>query len=414
MNLWREVNESVPMALTAVWAHKLRSSLTALGVLIGVFSIIVVMTVMRGTQAHVEGELRQLGSHTFKIQKWPELHFGGPEGFEKIRRRKIITLEQGFAVQEKATLASHVGIEGHFWAGEARSRYGTTPPNVTLLGETPGSFPARDWEIAEGRALLQADIERSQQVCVLGAGLAEVLYPFGGALGERVVLGASRYTVVGVLKSKEATRGGSQDNFAVVPITTALDEYGRAWNSLSIIVQAREPERFEEAVDQVRGILRIQRKVHPGEEDDFEIFWNDSLLNQFNSFTFAVRAGVAAISSVALLAAGIGIMNIMLVSVTERTREIGIRRAIGAKRRTIMIQFVVEAIVLCEIGGALGIILGLAGGNLAGSFLEVPPVIPVDWVTVAVLICFVVGLSFGSYPALKAARVSPVEALRYE
>ena len=156
------------------------------------------------------------------------------------------------------------------------------------------------------------------------------------------------------------------------------------------------------------------RKVPPGEEDDFEIFSNDSLIAQFKTFTFTVRVGVAVISSIALLAAGIGIMNIMLVSVTERTREIGIRRAIGAKKRNIMTQFIMEAVVLCEVGGAIGVVLGIVGGNAAAYFMKVPPVIPVDWVIFGLLICSVVGIVFGTYPAYKAANLDPIESLRYE
>ena len=167
-------------------------------------------------------------------------------------------------------------------------------------------------------------------------------------------------------------------------------------------------------MEEIRGILRTARKVPPGEADDFEIFTNDSLIEQFRSITFAVRVGAALISSIALITAGIGIMNIMLVSVTERTREIGIRRAIGAKKRNIMTQFITEAIFLCQVGGIVGIALGIAGGNAAAYFFNVPPVVPVDWAIIGFLVCAAVGVIFGTYPAYKAAQLDPVEALRYE
>jgi putative ABC transport system permease protein len=167
-------------------------------------------------------------------------------------------------------------------------------------------------------------------------------------------------------------------------------------------------------MEQVRGILRNVRKIPPGEPDDFELFSNNSLIEQFNSFTRAVRIGVTVVSSIALIAAGIGIMNIMLVSVTERTREIGIRRAIGAKKRNIMTQFIMEAIVLCELGGVIGVVLGILGGNVLAYFMKVPPVIPVDWIVLGLLICSVVGVVFGTYPAYKAANLDPIESLRYE
>ena len=179
-------------------------------------------------------------------------------------------------------------------------------------------------------------------------------------------------------------------------------------------MQARDRASYEDTVEQVRGILRVARKVPPGGEDDFEIVSNDSLIAQFNTFTRTVRLGVAVVSSIALIAAGIGIMNIMLVSVTERTREIGIRRAIGAKKRNIMTQFIMEAVVLCEVGGVIGVVLGILGGNAVAFFLKVPPAIPFDWIVLGLVICSIVGVVFGTYPAYKAANLDPIESLRYE
>jgi len=402
------------MALAALAAHKLRSALTLLGVLVGVFSIIVVMTAMRVLQKNIERELSELGSHTFQVQKWPGAYFGGPDGFEKFWRRRNITLAQGRQFAERATLARTVGLEQNFWAGEAVSRFDKTPPGVRLLGVTPGVFPARNWIVADGRALTEADVDSAHQVCVLGAALAKTLFPFGSALGDRVKLDGLNYTVIGVLEPKGVSLGGDQDNHAVIPITTALNRYGRAWFTLRILVQAHDAASYDDTVEQARGVLRALRQVPPGKEDDFEIFSNDSLIAQFNSFTKTVRWGVAVVSSIALLAAGIGIMNIMLVSVTERTREIGIRRAVGAKKRAILTQFILEAIVLCEIGGAIGVVLGILGGNATAFFLKMPPAIPVDWVIVGLLLCSFVGIIFGTYPAYKAANLDPIESLRYE
>jgi putative ABC transport system permease protein len=409
-----EIKESFLMALGALVAHKLRSALTLLGVLVGVFSIIVVMTAMRVLQRDIERELSGLGSHTFQIQKWPGAYFGGPDGFEKFWRRRNLTLAQGRAVQERATLARHVGLEQYFWAGEASSRYDKTPPGVQMIGVTPGTFAARNWSVAEGRPLTETDVDSAHDVCVLGAGLASTLFPFGSALGDRVKLDGINYTVIGVLEPRGAERGSDQDNFAVMPITAGFNRYGRTWRSVSILVQAPDAATYDDTVEQVRGILRALRKVPPGQEDDFEVFSNDSLIAQFKSFTASVRWGVAVGSSIALLAAGIGIMNIMLVSVTERTREIGIRRAVGAKKRHILTQFVMEAVVLCEIGGAVGVVLGLLGGNVTAYFVKVPPTIPVDWVVIGLVLCSFVGILFGTFPAWKAANLDPVESLRYE
>jgi putative ABC transport system permease protein len=411
--LLAEIRESFAMAMGAVVGHKLRSALTLLGVLIGVFSIIVVMTAMRVLKSNVEREMSRLGSHTFAIQKWPGAQFGGNMDWEKYRRRKDIMLAQGQQLQEKATLAGSVGIEGNFWGGQVETRYQKTPPTVGLLGETPGSFPARNWVVAEGRAIIETDVESARDVCVLGGGLAQTVFPFGSPVGERLKINGLDYTVVGVLEAQGGSNGGQQDNFAIVPVTTALNRFGRR-RSLNLLVQARDAASYDDTVEQVRGILRVVRKVPPGVEDDFEAFSNDSLIEQFNSFTMAVRIGVSVVSSIALIAAGIGIMNIMLVSVTERTREIGIRRAVGAKRRNILSQFIMEAVVLCEVGGVIGVALGILAGNAVAWWLKIPAIIPVDWIVLGLVICSVVGIVFGTYPAYKAANLDPIESLRYE
>jgi putative ABC transport system permease protein len=411
-----EARESFFMAMSALTAHKLRSALTLLGVLIGVFSIIVVMTAMRAMKADIEREISRLGSQTFMVRKWPGIYFGGPEGFEKYWRRKNITLAQAQQLEAKASLPLSVGTETVFWGGQMESRYKKTAPTVNMFGETPGSFPAHNWLLAEGRLLLDVDVDGARDVCILGSSLAKTLFPLGSAVGQRLKINGFNYTVVGTLEPKGGSLGGDQDNFAVVPITAGMNRFGLSpWaRSLNILVQARDQESYEDTVDQVRGIMRVLRKVRPGIEDDFEIFSNDSLIAQFNNFTMAVRLGVSLISSIALLAAGIGIMNIMLVSVTERTREIGIRRAVGARKRNIMTQFIIEAVVLCEVGGIIGVFLGIVGGNIAAHFLKRPAVVPIDWVIIGLVICSIVGIVFGTYPANKSANLDPIESLRYE
>jgi putative ABC transport system permease protein len=409
-----EIRESFVMAMGAIAAHKLRSALTLLGVLIGVFSIIVVMTAMRVLQSYVENELSMLGANTFWVRKWPVVQFGGHDDWMKYVRRDNIRYNHGLAVLEHATMAAAVGIETSFWAGEARSRFAKSPPNVRLFGAMPGNFPARNWNIATGRALLDIDIESRRYVCVLGDGLAKVLFPSSQPEGQEVKFDGINYTVIGVLERRGSALGGSQDNFAIIPITTGFGRFGRTWRSLDILVQARDQASYDDTMEQVRGILRAARKVPPGKEDDFEMFSNDSIISQFRSVTLAIRLAVGVVSSIALLAAGIGIMNIMLVSVTERTREIGIRRAVGARKRNIVTQFILEAIMLCEVGGVVGVALGIVGGNVVAYYLELPVVFPVDWAIFGLLICSAVGIIFGSYPAIKAANLDPIESLRYE
>jgi putative ABC transport system permease protein len=410
-----EARESAAMAATAIAAHKLRSALTLLGVLVGVFSIIVVMTAMRVLQSNIERELSSLGSDTFMVRKWPGTFFGVSNGdYEKYWRRKNVTMSDGKRLLEKISRPANIGIQAVFWSGEIKTRYKTSAPQVRLYGETPGSFAAHNWTQAEGRLLMDADVDGNRNVCVLGHGLATNIFPNSSALDEAIKVDGINYTVVGVLESKGGAAGGDQDNFVVVPLTTCLNRYGRWWRSLDILVQAVDRASYDATVEEVRGIMRIIRKVPPGKDDDFEIASNNSMIDQFKKFTQSVRIGVAVVSSIALLAAGVGIMNIMLVSVTERTREIGIRRAIGAKKRNIMVQFILEAIVLCEVGGALGVVFGILGGNLLSLLLKLPPVIPMDWVALGLIICSIVGVVFGTYPAWKAANLDPIESLRYE
>lgn len=402
------------MAFGSIAAHKLRSALTLLGILIGVFSIVAVMTVIRLIQSNAESSMSQLGPNTFSVQKMPGIMLEGPEGWRRLMRRKDISLEHGQAVAERATLAASVGLQTDLSTSQARSDYDETNPNVSMIGVTPETFAARNWVVEFGRALLPPDMDNARLVCVLGSSLAEKLFPYGSPVGQKIKFDGVGYTVVGVLESKGQVFGGNQDNFVAVPLTTGLNRYGSFRRSLGILVQARSQQLFEDTKEQVAGILRTVRKVPPGAENDFEFVSNDSLINQFRTITLAVRAGAAAVSSIALLAAGVGIMNIMLVSVTERTREIGIRRAIGAKKRTILWQFITEAVVLCQVGGAGGVLLGIIAGNIAAHFMTMPIVLPMDWALIGMFVCSLVGVIFGTYPAIKAANLDPIESLRYE
>jgi len=412
--IFGELRESFTMALGAIAAHKLRSTLTLLGVLVGVFSIIVVMTAMRVMQSNIETQLSSLGNQTFMIRKWPGTYWGVSGDLEKYWRRKNITASQVHRLEDRATLPVNIGMESVFWAGELQTRYRRSAPDVQVYGESPGSFAARGWNLADGRLISDVDVAAARCVCVLGAALATNIFPNSSPIGELLKIDGIHYTIIGVLAPKGGALGGDQDNFAVMPVTTGLNRYGRWGRSLNVLVQAKDRESFDATMEEVHGLMRIIRKVPPGQDDDFEMVSNDSMIEQFKSFTRSVRIGVAIVSSIALLAAGVGIMNIMLVSVTERTREIGIRRAIGAKRRNVMIQFLIEAVVLSEVGGVIGVILGILGGNLVSILLKLPPVIPFDWVGIGLGICSLVGIIFGTYPAWKAANLDPIDSLRYE
>lgn len=409
-----EIKESLVMALDALVANKVRSALTLLGIMVGVFSIIVVMTAIRVMQDSVEASLSQLGANTFQISKFPGIQVGGGErDWQKYWRRKDMTLDQLEVVMDRVTGAKSIGIDEGLWTAEVISDYTESNPDIRLRGVTPGAFPGKNWVVEKGRELVATDLESHRRVCVVGYPVARKAFPFGSALGQQIKFHGINYTVVGVLEDLGSSFGSEQGNFVLIPLTTGLNRYG--WRrSLDLVVQARDQASFEALQTEVRGVLRTLRKVPPGDEDDFDMVSNDSLISQFRSITLAVRAGAGAVSSIALIVAGIGIMNIMLVSVTERTREIGVRRAIGAKKKNILTQFIIEAIALCQVGGIIGVVLGILGGNLASVFLQLPPSVPFDWAAYGLLICSAVGVIFGTYPAYKAAQINPIDALRYE
>jgi len=411
--LWFETIESLNMVWDSIKANKLRSFLTLLGIVVGVFSIIVVMTGVKVLQKSVESSLSFLGSNTFQIQKYPAVNIGGRRAWAKYRNRKDITYEQAMFVVQNATLPEIVAIEGGTGPKIVQYRDVKTNPNIFIYGVMPGSFIANDWVISEGRAFFDDDLEFSRFIAVLGANVAKKLFPNTDPVGKKIKIDGYDFTVVGVIKEKGGLFGSSVDNFVAIPLTTFLNLYGKD-RSLSILVKAKSQELYDATVEEVTSLLRVARKVPPGAENDFEIFSNETLIKQFNDLTFALRVGAFVVSLIALIAAGVGIMNIMLVSVTERTREIGIRKAVGATKRNILTQFLFEAVALSQFGGIIGIILGVIGGNVLALILKVSPLIPYDWVVIGFLICSFVGIVFGVYPAWKAASVDPVESLRYE
>ncbi len=412
---WSQIRESMAMAISAVRGSKLRSILTLLGIAVGVFSIIAVMTAVTVLRNAIEEGMSQLGVNTFQMQKYPVVMGDNHAMRRKYRNRKNISYEQAMAVRDKTTLADLIGIEG--WRGGRMVVWNgqKTNPNVGVVGENVDGIPTNDWTVANGRALGPQDLEMASKVAILGNTLAEKLFPENiNPVGQTIRVDGNLYQVIGVLQKKGGSLGGNQDNFMIIPLTAFFNAYGKEDVDLHIMVKAKSREVLDDCIEQARMILRTARKVPPGADDDFGYFSNDSLVTQFNEFTFYLRMGVLLVSSIALLAAGVGIMNIMLVSVTERTREIGIRKSIGAMKRDILTQFMVEAVILCEIGGLIGIVMGILGGNVVGLLVNAPAVIPWDWAGIGIGVCSLVGLIFGVYPAWKASALDPIESLRYE
>jgi putative ABC transport system permease protein len=404
--------ETIKVALSSLHANKLRSSLTILGIIVGIFSIIAISTVISMLQNSIEDGFSALGRNTFQIQKFPALM--GRDEWVKVRNRKDITIEQFYKLREKLVDAEAVGGEQWGYAKVFTYRNKETNPNVLFCGGTVEAFPNNKWIIEEGRLFNEQDIKRYERFAVLGADVANTLFEFIDPIGQEVKVDGHKLKVIGVLEKQGDSFGQSRDQFVVTPITTYQSFYGRRSNSINITVTSPDRESYQEVMEKAIGYFRTIRKVPAGEENDFGIFSNESLLTQVNSVTAGVKVGAVIIAMIALIAAGVGIMNIMLVSVTERTKEIGIRKAIGAKKINILFQFLTEAVILCQLGGIVGIVIGLVVGNLAGSALGANATVPVDWVVIGVLLCLIVGVSFGTYPAYKASSLDPIEALRYE
>ncbi len=410
------IAEVIKVALNSLRTNKLRSTLTILGIIVGIFSIIAISTVIAMLQTSIEDGVSALGKNTFQIQKWPAVRTGSAEERAMIRNRRNIEVEEYYRLKDKLDgEAKYVGGELWRWGRLIKYESEETNPNVMLCGCTPEAYPNNNWDIGQGRAFTQREVENGSKLIVLGQDIVDKLFEFTDPIGQEVWMDRRKYTVIGVLESQGAVFGQSQDNFVIVPLNTFLTYYGNErWNSVNITIQSFDKEGYNDLIEIAEGNFRTIRKVPPSEPSDFSIRSNEQMLNQINEMTSGVRIGAFAIAAIALLAAGIGIMNIMLVSVTERTREIGIRKSIGAKKFNVLFQFLVEAITLCILGGLVGIVLGVGVGNWAGSFLNATATIPMDWVVIGVSLCVLIGVVFGTYPAYKAANLDPIEALRFE
>jgi putative ABC transport system permease protein len=408
-----QILESAIMAFASLRANKLRSILTLVGIAIGLFSIIVVMTAISAIQSSIEEAFSEIGTNNIIIQKYPAIGLG-PGSWRKYRNRKNITIEQGERLKAMTTLPVAVGIS--LGEGSKTVKYGKeqTNPDIYIVGVNQDEFITSSYVISDGRGFNKQDIDYSRNVCVLGEDVINKLFKTIDPVGQKIVIDNATLEVIGRFEPKGKILGESQDNFVVIPISVFTKYFSDRHQSISLNVQAPNQELFDATQEQVIGALRTIRKVPPGEENDFEIISNDQLVSQFNDITQYFKLGAAIIAFIALIAAGVGIMNIMLVSVTERTREIGIRKAIGAQKRTIRFQFLVEAISLSLIGGIAGIVLGVIGGNIIGMLLSASVVLPIFWITVGLIVTTTVGLVFGVYPAIKASNLDPIEALRYE
>jgi putative ABC transport system permease protein len=403
--------ELILLALDTLRASKLRAALTLLGIVIGVFAIIVAVTAVGVIEQSVTGTIESFGSTRFVVTAEPTVQ--GSDG-DRVDYRPL-TYAQIELLDERTRRP--IGISPGAGENGVRFRAGgeVTDPNVSLYGSNEHWPAANGFELDRGRFLTDDDVRLARPMIVLGADLADKLFADRDPLGKTVSGDRATYIVIGVMKRKGETFGQSVDLMGIVPVTHLFATYGRPDRDMSADVIATSAATIQETVDEVIGALRVIRGVRPGQENNFDIQTNESLIEGFSSVAAGVQMGGAGIGLLTLLAAGIGIMNIMLVSVTERTREIGIRKALGAKRRDVLRQFLVEAVVLCQVGGVIGVVGGIGVANLLGLFFDTAGVvIPWGWVLTAFVGVTFFGVFFGVYPAAKAARLDPIEALRYE
>ncbi|OPZ70941.1 MAG: Macrolide export ATP-binding/permease protein MacB [bacterium ADurb.Bin478] len=407
-----QLSESLDLALGAIRSNKMRSFLTLLGIIIGVMTIIAMQSLITGLRKSMTEQLNILGTNVFNIQKYPAVGMGHG-WWEKYRNRKDLTYDQAMAVRERVKAAAAVSADVDTWGQEIRYKDKKTLNNVSVMGTTPEFIENAGYEIASGRFLTQQDLEYNRRVAIIGVDVLDKLFGSENPLGLNIKIKGERFEIIGVFAKKGSIFGNSLDNLVVMPFFSFEKMYGKE-RSISMTVQAINADMMEEAIEQTIGVLRAVRKVPPDKDNDFEIVTNNTLTDFFDNMTKYVRIVAIAIASISLLVAGVGIMNIMLVSVTERTREIGIRKSIGAKRRDILWQFLIEAVVLSEVGGIIGIVIGLGIGKLVQALSPIPAAVPIWTVLVGLVFCSFVGLLFGVYPATKAARLDPITALRYE
>jgi len=405
-----EIRENISQALRALKAHKLRSFLTTLGIVIGVTTVIAMLSLIQGMNRSVQSQIRSLGSNTFYIQKFPAIQMGRLS--DKYRKRKDLTIEDAQAVERLCPAISRVSPYDYEFPAKVKFR-GEKTPYVSLIGGTSEFLQVNQYGLERGRSLTPLDVQHKRRVVVLGADITENLFLHIDPIGQDVLIKGHKFRVVGMIEPKGNFLGQTMDDLVLIPITTLMKFYGKK-RSVVIVVEPVSLEATELAIDQATQVLRRRRGVPYDRPNDFEIMTLDMLMDVYKKLTGSLFGAMVGIAAISLLVGGIGIMNIMLVSVTERTREIGIRKAIGAKRGDILYQFLIEAVTLSGIGGILGIGLGVGIAELVGAISPLPATTPIWSILLGFSFSAAVGVFFGIYPASKAAKLDPIVALRYE
>ncbi|MCW3085975.1 MAG: transporter [Bacteroidetes bacterium] len=410
------VRENITISLQAIRSQKLRTALTMLIIAIGILSLVGTLTAIDAIKASINSNFTRMGANTFTIRnREMTVRIGvggkGPKSYRQITYDEAIRFSREYAFPASPSVSTTA-------SGSATIKFESkkTNPNIRVFGGDVNYMETSGYEMERGRNFSVQEVEYGNHVVILGKDVIDALFDKkDDPIDKIITIGSGKYKVIGILKSKGNSIGFGGDKVAIIPLNNVRQYFSRPNMSFTINVMANNPQQMEAAISEATGTFRIIRGVHVGEEDNFEITKSDNLANLLIENTQKVTAGATFIGIITLLGAAIGLMNIMLVSVSERTREIGIRKAVGANHKTIRNQFLVEAIVICQFGGLLGILLAILLGNIFSLiFLGGGFIMPWLWTFMGFSICMIVGLFSGLYPAVKASRLDPIESLRFE
>ncbi len=404
--------EAIKLATDAIWSHKLRSFLTLLGVIFGVATVIIVVSLIEGFNKYVDEKIANIGTNAFSVQKFSIDDFSNLEAYDNARRRnKDVRMEDLYALRERGGAIKQAGAQEQEmcelkFGGDAL--YG-----VSLLAITANMLEIQNTEIAEGRAFNPSEETGARPVCFIGADIAEKFFPTRSPVGDKIKVDGRPFEILGVAKATGSVFGQSRDKFVSIPITTFLNIYGSR-RSIQLFVVSTSEATYLDAIDEARVVMRTRRKLSPSEKDNFGVITPSAVNNLREKIFGTIQTVAVGVTSIALVVGGIVIMNIMLVSVTERTKEIGLRKSLGARRRDILKQFLAESTALALVGGAIGVGAAYGLGKLVSTLTPIPTALPLIAVGTALLVSGGVGLIAGVYPAWRAARLDPIVALRSE
>jgi putative ABC transport system permease protein len=402
--------DDMRLALAALSGHKLRSGLTLLGIVIGVFTVVAMMALLNGLQKTIDKQMGALGANTFGIQRYPAVQFGplSPD----IQKRRKIKLSDVIKLRDALPQAKQVG--GDMWEyGKTATAGSNTSPGCQVVGGTVEFFTNNNLPVAHGRPYTEAESLDAARLAVIGASVADALFPGTDPVGQTIRLGRMELKVIGTIERQGGLPlGDNPDATVAIPITLFMELYGQE-RSVSISVMANSPDEMKRLQDQAMAAFRRIRGLQASDENDFEVYSNDSMRQMFDQLASSVTGASLIMCAFSLIVGGIGVMNIMLVAVTERTREIGLRKALGARRTRVLMQFIIEAVLLAAFGGAIGVGLGY-GAAFLGQFLDFPAQVPLWAVALGIGVSCGVGLAAGIYPAWRASRLDPAVALRDE